>query len=88
MIKFITVGALALSTPRAAAFAPTGVAKSSASSVLFSTEPDNHWMDYLKFNKEPTFDVLEMSKKYSACNTYSEIESFRSDDFLFRGSVM
>jgi len=48
-----------------------------------------HWMDFLKFNgSAPGFDVVEMTKKYSAAKTYEETEEYYDDEYVFRGSIV
>ena len=48
-----------------------------------------HWMDHLKFGSStPTFDVLEKTKEYAACETYEEVSLLYADDFVFRGPIL
>lgn len=45
-------------------------------------------MDFLKFDGKPTFDVIALTKEYTALRTYEEMEQYYADDYVFRGSVV
>jgi len=49
---------------------------------------EEHWMDFLKYDGNPNFDVLAKTKEYSECTRFDEIESFYADDYVFRGSII
>ena len=46
------------------------------------------WMDYLKFDSKPTFDVLERTMEYAAMKTNEEMASYYAEDYVFRGSII
>uniref|UniRef100_A0A7S4QLJ5 Uncharacterized protein n=1 Tax=Ditylum brightwellii TaxID=49249 RepID=A0A7S4QLJ5_9STRA len=57
-------------------------------SKLYSASDEEHWMDFLTYDKNPTFDVLEKTKEYSINTEYSEFEKYYDDDYVFRGSII
>jgi len=65
---------------------PPGRSAARASVVL----SDAHWMDYLKFDSAPQFDVLERTKEYAAIGkTENSLrDEYHAKDYVFRGSVI
>ena len=65
---------------------PPGRSAARASVVL----SDAHWMDYLKFDSAPQFDVLERTKEYAAIGApeNSLRDEYHAKDYVFRGSVI
>ena len=51
---------------------------------------DAHWMDYLKFDSAPQFDVLERTKEYAAIGATENSlrDEYHAKDYVFRGSVI
>jgi hypothetical protein len=64
---------------------PRPIQPSARASVVLS---DAHWMDVLKFDGAPQFDVLERTKEYASKRSYDEMESYYAKDYVFRGSVI
>mmetsp|Transcript_14336 Transcript_14336/g.36737 ORF Transcript_14336/g.36737 Transcript_14336/m.36737 type:complete len:157 (-) Transcript_14336:607-1077(-) len=48
---------------------------------------EEHWMDYLKFDGQPTFDVLAKTEGYSKQPPERQ-RMYWADEYLFRGSVI
>ena len=60
-----------------------GISKSVA-----AKEGEEHWMDFLKYDGKPTFDVLQMTKDYADTMSYDGVEKYYADDYVFRGSII
>lgn len=45
------------------------------------------WLDVLRYDGEPTFDVLQKTMDFAACTSYDEIRPFYDKDYVFRGPV-
>ena len=48
----------------------------------------SQWMDHLKFDSKPSFDVLERTREYVATKTYDEAAPYYAEDYIFRGSII
>ena len=46
------------------------------------------WLDTLKYDGEPTFDVLQKTIDYASKKTYEERASFNDDEYVFRGPII
>merc|ERR1712129_104518 len=49
---------------------------------------EGHWMDFLTYDGNPTFNVIEKTKEYSSLMDYEEIEKYYDDEYVFRGSII
>jgi hypothetical protein len=49
-----------------------------------------HWMDYVKFDGQPSFDVIEKTEEYIAATAASNQVGleYHASDYVFRGSVV
>lgn len=45
------------------------------------------WLDTLKYEGTPNFDVLSKTIEFANCKSFEETEKYYDDDYLFRGSV-
>ena len=46
------------------------------------------WLDVLKYDSPPSFDVLEKSIEFANCKTYDGSAAFFADDYVFRGPII
>jgi len=51
-------------------------------------DDEEHWMDFLMYDSQPNFDVVEMTKEYSSKMSQDEREKYYDDEYLFRGSII
>jgi len=45
------------------------------------------WLDTLKYEGAPSFDVLAKTIEFAECMEFSQIEKFWADDYVFRGPI-
>ena len=66
------------------------LARRSVVSVGSTTASSEHWMDVLKFDGAPSFDVLEKTQEYIAATAASTqaAPEFHAGDYVFRGSIV
>jgi hypothetical protein len=46
------------------------------------------WLDVLKYDESPKFDVLSKSIEFANCKSFDEIGKFFADDYVFRGPII
>ena len=46
------------------------------------------WLDVLRYDGEPTFDVLQKTIDFANCRTYDEYKEFYDDNYVFRGPII
>lgn len=47
-----------------------------------------HWMEFLKYDKDPKFDVIEKTKEFNSQMTHEDVAPYFADDYVFRGPVI
>uniref|UniRef100_A0A6T6HCD4 Uncharacterized protein n=1 Tax=Craspedostauros australis TaxID=1486917 RepID=A0A6T6HCD4_9STRA len=76
--------------PRATALAAAASAEEQVAPKPTS-KADPHWMDFLKYDGQPTFDVIEKTKQYTSEPGYKSFNlaqiptTYYDDEYLFRG---
>lgn len=74
-----------------AQFAPI-LQKSSASSAAVRPPPSRveteSWLDVLKYDEPPKFDVLAKTIEYANVKDFDKIMTYYADDYVFRGPVV
>ena len=73
------------------AFAPL-LKKSSASVAAYPGPPPSRvetesWLDALKYDEPPKFDVLAKTIEYAKLDLYADM-SYHADDYVFRGPII
>ena len=53
--------------------------------IIVDTES---WLDVLKYDEPPKFDVLAKSIEFANCKTYDGAGAFFADDYVFRGPII
>lgn len=51
-------------------------------------DDEEHWVNFLMYDSQPNFDVVEMTKEYSSKMSHDEREKYYDDEYLFRGSII
>lgn len=46
------------------------------------------WLDVLKYDETPKFDVLAKTIEYANCKDFDSIMTYYADDYVFRGPVV
>lgn len=46
------------------------------------------WLDTLKYEGEPTFDVLQKTIEFANCRTYEDVAKYYDEEYVFRGPVI
>jgi len=46
------------------------------------------WLDVLKYDGEPTFDVLQKTMDFANARTYDELKDLYHEDYVFRGPII
>lgn len=47
-----------------------------------------HWLDSLRYDGEPNFDVLQKTIEFASGRDYESVEKFYDDEYVFRGSIV
>lgn len=62
--------------------------ETSPSTSYIDRTKNPQWLDTLRYEGTPTFDVLAKTKEFAACTSYDEVEKFFDDDYVFRGPII
>ncbi len=46
------------------------------------------WLDVLKYDEPPKFDVLAKTIEYATCKDFDQVMTYYADDYVFRGPVV
>ena len=72
--------------------APAKALNSVAAGAAYTPPPSQvdtpSWLDTLKYEGQPKFDVLAKTIEFAECMSYDEIEQFFADDYVFRGPII
>mmetsp|Transcript_1393 Transcript_1393/g.1866 ORF Transcript_1393/g.1866 Transcript_1393/m.1866 type:complete len:261 (+) Transcript_1393:166-948(+) len=73
------------------AFNVFGPGKSLLGNTAYTPPPSKvstcSWLDTLKYEGTPTFDVLAKTIEFAECTSFEEIEQFFDEEYLFRGPI-
>ena len=69
------------------AFAPTKKAPSYNGPPPSKVDAPS-WLDVLKYDEPPKFDVLAKTIEFATAKTYDEVDAFLSEDYVFRGPII
>ena len=73
-------------------FFSTGTAKSAPAVAVTPSKIDRtenpQWLDSLKYEGEPNFDVLQKTIDFANCRTFEEVKVFYDKEHVFRGPII
>ena len=54
----------------------------------YTTVNTESWLDVLKYDEPPKFDVLAKSIEFANCKSFDQIGEFFAEDYVFRGPII